>query len=54
MNNNKTNDKSSEGQNPIWPGEKALEPGTIKDRKRNEETKIPFVDSLPHKPGTTT
>lgn len=46
--------KDTAGQNPLWPGEKALRPGTIKDKKRDETTTIPFVDSIAHKRNTTT
>ena len=44
----------STGQNPLWPGEKALKPGVIRDKSRNEKTTIPFVDSVAHKKNTRT
>lgn len=44
----------SAGQNPFWPGEGAQPAGEIIDEKRDEKTTIPLVDSLPHKPNTTT
>jgi len=47
--------EDSAGSNPFWPGEDSQQAGeTISDEKRNEKTTIPLVDSVPHKPNTTT
>ncbi len=42
--NNAGRPADSTGSNPLWPGDKALKPGTIK--KDDETTIIPFVDSV--------
>jgi hypothetical protein len=37
-----------------WPGDATLMPQVIKDKKNDEETLIPIVDSKPHPDNTTT
>jgi len=46
--------EDSAGQGPFWPGEDTQQAGEIVDKKRGEKTTIPIVDSVPHKPNTTT
>lgn len=36
-------DKDSLGQNPFWPGDKALQPGKSKEPPDDTETNIPLV-----------
>lgn len=50
---NKIGREDSAGQNPFWPGEGIQEAGEVPG-KDGESTTIPLVDSLPHKPNTTT
>ncbi len=52
--NNIGRPEDSAGQNPFWPGEGAQPAGEIIDETTGEKTIIPIVDSVPHKPNTTT